>query len=53
MSHTVRRLALVAAAALATSLAACTNPVAPSSPSNTDTPAERPSSTGVYQGSGG
>lgn len=53
MSHIVRRLALTAAAALVTSLAACTNPVAPTSASNTDAPAERPSSGGVYMGSGG
>lgn len=51
MPQTARRLALVAAAALATTLAACTNPVAPAT-GNTDTPAERPSS-GVYMGSVG
>ena len=52
MPHTVRRLALFAAAALVTTLAACTNPVAPTSPSGANAPAERPSNNGgaVYQG---
>lgn len=49
MSYPARRLAIVVAAALATSLAACTSPVAPSAPSNTDAPGERPSS-GIYMG---
>ena len=52
MPHTVRRLALFAAAALVTTLAACTNPVAPTSPNGVEAPAERPSNEGrgVYQG---
>lgn len=49
MPHTVRRLALVGATALAAAMAACTNPVAPAAPSGADAPAERPSS-GVYMG---
>jgi hypothetical protein len=53
MSHIARRLALTAAAALVTTLAACTNPVAPAPASNTSLPAERPSNGGVYMGSGG
>jgi hypothetical protein len=53
MPHTARRrLALLVAAALATSLAACTNPVAPTAPDAAKTPVERPSA-GVYMGSAG
>jgi hypothetical protein len=51
MSHTARRFALAIAAVLATTLAACTNPVAPVSPNGTKAPAERPNSdAAVYQG---
>jgi hypothetical protein len=52
MPHTARRLALIVAAALATSLAACTNPMAPTAPDAAKTPSERPSA-GVYMGSAG
>ena len=51
MSHTARRFALAIAAVLATTLAACTNPVAPVSPSGVSAPAERSSAdAAVYQG---
>lgn len=52
MPHTTRRLALLVAAALATTLAACTNPVAPASPRDMKAPVERPNA-GVYMGSVG
>jgi hypothetical protein len=53
MSHTARRLVIIASAVLATTLAACTNPVAPSGPRNLPVPSERPSGDGVYMGSVG
>ncbi len=52
MPHAARRLVVLVAAALATSLAACTNPVAPTGPEARQAPAERPSA-GVYMGSAG
>jgi hypothetical protein len=53
MTATARRLAILAAAALTTALAACSNPVAPASGTKVKAPVERPSTAGAYQGSVG
>lgn len=52
MSQTARRLVLTTTALLATTLAACTNPVAPAGRETRTAPGERPSA-GVYMGSVG
>ncbi len=50
MPRTSRRLTLLAAAALVSALAACTNPMEPTSTGKVEAPAERPSAAGVYMG---
>jgi photosystem II stability/assembly factor-like uncharacterized protein len=53
MPHTARRIVTLAAIALTTALAACTNPVAPASPGKVKAPSERPNLDGAYQGAVG
>ena len=53
MTSTARRLVIVAAAALTSLLAACSDPMAPSSAKKVGTPAQRPNADGVYGGSFG
>lgn len=53
MTPTIRRTAILVAAILTTTLAACTNPMAPASGHGTHTPSERPNLDTAYQGSVG
>ncbi len=53
MQHTLRRIVVVSAVLASTALAACTNPIAPDSPSKLKAPAERPNTAGAYQGAVG
>ena len=53
MTSTARRLVIVAATALTTLLAACSDPTAPSATKKVGTPTQRPNADGVYGGSFG